>query len=449
MTISLRIENFDALPDGGPLTYHASGRGFEIGRDHRDWTLPDPNMFISGRHCEVRFEKDGYWLYDVSRNGTFLNGSQQRVRSPYLLADGDRLQIGPYIISVAVKPTATEADDGEVFAPAPPSSDNIWDVGGPAPPPISRRDLMPAQRRGQRSADFGERHLELPPVISGDPFGNSAPAERVPKPQADPFSVPPAQGESPFGAQAPPSPRPPPEAAAAVPRGPSPFDFGGESFAPPSYSSPPMPQPQRPPGLAPVAAPSAGAAQGGEAILRAIAAGAGVSPNIFLQRDQADVAAEIGMVLRSVVEELAIMLKARAAAKLMAKSGNRTMLSAIDNNPLKFVPRPEEVLEIMFARRTGYLDARRSVSEAFQDLKTHEFATYAAMQKALSRLIEDISPDAIEKRVESSAFSSRKSRAWETFVTTWKAKEEPHENGMLDVFLAYFSDAYAKATKPK
>jgi len=34
-------------------------------------------------------------------------------------------------------------------------------------------------------------------------------------------------------------------------------------------------------------------------------------------------------------------------------------------------------------------------------------------------------------------------------VATWEAMEKPHENGMLDVFLAYFSDAYAKATKPK
>jgi type VI secretion system protein ImpI len=188
---------------------------------------------------------------------------------------------------------------------------------------------------------------------------------------------------------------------------------------------------------------------GGEGILRGIATGAGVSPSLFLQRDPSDVAAEIGAVLRIMVEELAILLKARAAAKLMAKAGNRTMISAVDNNPLKFVPRPEEVLEIMFARRAGYLDAKHSVSEAFHDLKAHEFATYAAMQKALSRLLEDLSPEAIEKKVASSAFSSRKSRAWETFVATWEAKEKPHENGMLDVFLSYFSDAYAKASKTK
>ena len=57
------------------------------------------------------------------------------------------------------------------------------------------------------------------------------------------------------------------------------------------------------------------------------------------------------------------------------------------------------------------------------------------MQKALARLLEDLSPEAIEKKVTSSAFGSKKGRAWETFVATWEAKEKPHENGMLDVFL--------------
>ena len=459
MTITLKIDNVDQLPDGGPVVFRAQGRGFEIGREHRDWSLPDPNMFISGRHCEVRFEKGGYWLYDVSRNGTFVNGSASRVKSPYQLANGDRLKIGHYLVSVSIddEASAGEADAGAAFAPAG-KGDNIWDVGGPAPPPIDRRELLPPAKRGQRGADFAERHFELPPALSGNPRGNAPgnafddfapPAAPKPAPQADPFAGVPESAESPFG-------NPPPAArpagpGPATPRVPSPFESGGESFAPPAYPPPPpreVPQPPRP-----VAPPGAAAAiaghAAGEAILRGIATGAGVSPSIFLQRDPSDVAAEIGAVLRVVVEELAILLKARAAAKLMAKAGNRTMISAVDNNPLKFVPRSEEVLEIMFARRAGYLDAHRSVSEAFQDLKTHEFATYAAMQKALARLLEDLSPEAIEQKVASSAFSSKKSRAWETFVATWEAKEKPHENGMLDVFLSYFSDAYAKASKPK
>ena len=102
MTIILKIDNLDALPDGGPLSYQAQGRGFEIGREHRDWTLPDPNMFISGRHCEVRYEKGGYWLYDFSRNGTFVNGSRQRIKNPHRLLDGDRIQIGHYFVTVSI-----------------------------------------------------------------------------------------------------------------------------------------------------------------------------------------------------------------------------------------------------------------------------------------------------------------------------------------------------------
>lgn len=444
MTISLKIDNLDRLPDGGPVRYEAQNRGFEIGREDRDWTLPDPNMFVSGRHCEVRYEKGGYWLYDVSRNGTFVNGSTQRVKSPYQLQNGDRLQIGHYYVTVSIEgASAGDARQAGPFsAPAAPpaSSDNIWDIGGPALPPIDRRELMPPQSRGRRSADFSEQFLELPPVapsFDGDPFGNPAP-----------------NPASPFSSPAPSRPQPEPSRQQT----PFAFPFESEPFVPTPAAAPPPP-PQRP-AAAPMPRP-AGAPQPfqqpgqmgsgqGDAILRAIAAGAGVSPDVFLHRDAQDVAADIGIALRTVVEELSLLLKARAAAKVMARAGNRTMISAVDNNPLKFVPRAEEVLEIMFTRkRAGYLDAKQSLDEAFRDLKTHEFATYAAMQTALGRLLEDLSPEAIEKKVPSSAFASKKPRAWDLFVATWDAKEKPNENGMLDVFLGYFSDAYAKASKPK
>ena len=74
MGLTLKIENMPSLPDGGPLTYSIQGkRGLDIGRDqYLDWTLPDPGRFISGKHCEVRWHDGGYWLHDVSTNGTFL-----------------------------------------------------------------------------------------------------------------------------------------------------------------------------------------------------------------------------------------------------------------------------------------------------------------------------------------------------------------------------------------
>ena len=50
-------------------------------------------------------------------------------------------------------------------------------------------------------------------------------------------------------------------------------------------------------------------------LLRAIATAAGLQPDIFAGRDPRDVAYEIGAVLRTTVDELAMLLKARAAAK--------------------------------------------------------------------------------------------------------------------------------------
>ncbi|HWK66925.1 MAG TPA: type VI secretion system-associated FHA domain protein TagH [Rhizobiaceae bacterium] len=334
MYIRLTIDNVDKLPNGGPLSFTSHGRNFEIGRENRDWTLPDPKMFVSGRHCEIRYDGQAFWLHDLSRNGTFVNGSSRRLAAPHRLNQGDRVRIGPYVVCVSIGDAADSTKDRGAYGAEPPS-----------------------------------------PLAAGGTPSAEAPGTR------------PATGSE----------------SAAV-----------------------------------------------NEILREMAASAGVPPAVFLQRDPHALAAEIGSVLRIVVEELAALLRARASAKALAKSSHRTMIGAQENNPLKFVPGTDEMLEIMFSRRrAGYLSAKESLEQAFGDLKTHELATYSAMQSALSRLLDDFSPEAIEKRLPPSAFGSRKSRAWETFVATWEARENAHENGMLDVFLAYFSEAYAKAAKPK
>ncbi|QKC85191.1 type VI secretion system-associated FHA domain protein TagH [Mesorhizobium sp. NZP2077] len=348
MYISLQINNVDALPAGISTGYAARDRGFEIGRDACDWTLSDPDKFISGRHCEVRYEAGAFWLHDVSRNGTYINGSSQRMTGPHRLGNGDRMLIGRYVIFVSI--------DEERATTGHPSHG-------------STQREMPAA--AGRSLEFGD-----------GPFFD--PAEQR----------------------------------------------SGQRVAALTFPSP-LPSTR-------------------EDVLREIAIGAGISPELLQSRDPHEVAAEIGGVLRTVVEELTLLLKARAAAKMLAKSTQRTMISAADNNPLKFVPGTDEILEIMFARRrAGYLDARRSIEDAFRDLKTHEFATYAAMQAALSRLLDDLSPEAIGRKLPPTSFSSKKSQAWDAFVATWRTMEESHENGMLDIFLAYFSEAYAKADKQK
>jgi type VI secretion system protein ImpI len=141
MGLKLAIENVTQLADGGPVSITVQGkRGLDIGRDqHLDWTLPDPNRFISGKHCEIRFEGDAFVLHDVSVNGTFINDSPNRMREPHRLRDKDRILIGQYIIMVSL-----DAESGlDQSAPNthPPSQANLWDSGEEAPAPIDPREL--------------------------------------------------------------------------------------------------------------------------------------------------------------------------------------------------------------------------------------------------------------------------------------------------------------------
>ncbi|WEX10880.1 type VI secretion system-associated FHA domain protein TagH [Chelativorans sp. AA-79] len=432
MTITLTIDNLDALPDGGPIRYQAHEHGFEIGREHHlDWTLPDPQRYISGRHCEFRYENGAYWLYDISRNGTYLNGSSSRVKSPYRLCHGDRLMIGHYIVRVELNEGEGEQPEPAAVPETPASfastGDDVWDIGGAVPPPADRRDFMtdPARRR---TADLPDQFLDLPNV-----------REFAPQPErhnGEPPFASPSPGSVGTGSESPFGPGLAREGfvgARAVPA--APFPAGVQ----------PTPVTPTPSGAPPRHPPPSGATP--NALLEAVARGAGVPPDVFAGRDPQEVAQEIGEVLRASIENLTQLLKARAAAKSMTRSSSRTMIGAADNNPLKFVPAAAEAMEIMFRRnRSGYMGARETVEDSFADLKRHELATYSAMQKALARLLEEFSPDAIESKAGASAFASRKSRSWDLFVEKWEEKAAS-DNGILDIFLAYFAEAYDEAAK--
>ncbi len=469
MTLTLRIENFDQLPDGGPVSYTVDQAGFEIGRaQHLDWTLPDPERLISGHHVEVRFDGNTYQLHDVSRNGTLLNGATTRMKSPYQLAHGDRLQIGHYIIVVEIAQGPASAVNA--YSDPAPSSENIWDMGGSAPAPVDRREFKQDQRAANRAPDFANQHLDLP--VYSEPT--------------------PAPGESPFGSQQQPAPQPQPQpqpmpqaappaahqAAVEAPAQPGgrgwqpPFQgetFGGAAAAPAPAAAPiptaqpahqasvpptPIPAPAAPVAVptpaaaAPEPAPSADGAVDARLFFAAMAEAAGVPVETFTARAPIDVAQEIGEVLRCSTDELTNLLKARAAAKKLAKSSDRTMISASDNNAMKFIPSAAEAMEVMFAHnRPGYMSASESFKASFEDLKKHEYATYSAMQRALSRLLEGLSPEAIEGKIKSGVMGSKKAKAWEIFVERWDAQTEPHENGMLDVFLSHFAEAYDEAAR--
>lgn len=562
MTLTLRIVNMTTLPDGGRVEYTIDQGRFELGRDTAmDWTLPDPNRFVSSCHCDIRWENGAYWLYDVSTNGTFVNGASMRVKNPYQLQNGDKLQIGHYLVEVVIgaagaaapgpaadpfgapaggaayggsaenpfgaaappsagafgggdsfgggggDPFGAGAPGGDPFSTGSAGSDPFGaDPFGSAPSSAPASDAFggggdPWAVPGVPGADSSAFDQNVPPPSAGDAgsdfigmdFGAGAapgapaasPFGAAPSAEASPFGgaaqAAPSGDASPFGA-APAAPAPDGSPFGAAPSAPAPSGFGaapggagevGSPFGDPTQTTPPgmppapVPHPRQappsegfgnaapqatPPAATPPtpqpqpAAPRAGGGAADADILRAICEGAGLPPDALSGSDPRATAYEIGQSLRIVAAELSAVLKVRSKSKRLYEKSGRTEIGREDNNPLKFTPSPDQALQAMFGpTRPGFMRGPQTMQASFDDIKRHQFAIQAALQPALAKLIDDLRPEAIEDKVGGVRFGSKSAKAWELFVERWDAKTHPYENGMLDVFQAYFAEAYNKA----
>jgi type VI secretion system protein ImpI len=453
MPLRLIIENLDRLPDGGPVRVQVEGRGLDIGRDqHLDWTLPDPSRHVSSKHCEIRFRDDNYWLHDVSTNGTFVNGAQFRLDAPHLLRSGDRLSIGQYIVAVEI-----EGRGGALpGAYSPPqtglgTAPDLWGTGGEAAAPDDRRDYMPERARAAPPdfLDFasGVAPAEVPSPSSSAPAldfgvapggaeddwlrGRDTPATAVE--QDDPIAPMPRR---PLPRRAMPTSEEHAHSLALV----GPTLEGGEAGAR-RREDVSIPRPASK-SLA-VDTPAIST----DLLLR-IARAAGVPERAIASRDPLAVADDIGAMLRLMALNLARMLSSRSETKSLMRSSNRTMIQAIENNPLKFTATPEEALAIMLGPSTrNYLDAKTTLERSFADLEAHQMQTYGAMQGALEALFEDLAPEKIDASVEADRglgglVGSRKAKLWDTYVERWRAKTKRSDGRLSDAFLLLFAESY-------
>ena len=455
MGLTLTIENETSLPDGGPLSVPVTGkRGLDIGRDqHLDWTLPDPTRYISAKHCEVRYRDGGYWLYDVSTNGTFLNGSDGRLKAPHRLRHGDRLTIGQYIVAVALDGEEA-AGRAETPTQQPVSYQELWSGADDAAPPIDSKLLRPAAEHKPVNPDFLHWAVDVPDTLHADP-DRAAPrrgACRRRSVGARSRATGAAGRASTHDADTPPSglgidgtKRRVGRAATAECRDgiPGRARGGSANFVLAECTAGCLPQ------VPPQAAALPAAAAGGRPadFVRQLAQGAKVPDGTFA-RDPAQLAEELGVLIRMVTENMRQLLSARLQAKRIARMSNQTSIEALNNNPLKFSPTSDDALRIMFGPpTTSYLDARRALEEAFGDLKEHQIRTYSAMQQAIAMMVADLDPQAIDNATEadrglSGVIGSRKARLWDAYVARWQAKTRGQDGGLVDVFMQYFAECY-------
>jgi len=464
MGLTLTIENQTSLPDGGPLSVSIQGkRGIDIGRDqYLDWTLPDPSRFISGKHCEVRWHDGGYWLHDISTNGTFLDGADSRLKVPHRLRNGDRFAIGHYIIVATID---GEGADDSAGLEAPPANaaqsyEDLWSPVGESAPPIDPKQLKAPRDLQPVHADFLDWAIDVP-----SPYPAPSPSPRASREPSPWDAAPTSAREEDASWQGPPKPLPPAPEAPPLPSPRRPVWIASEPEGP--WATPP---PATPPSNREAAArlPSASvraASSGGAApvsrvddaamtdFVRLFARSAGLPEDAFVAKDPAELAEQLGQSMRIVAENLKQLLEARQMAKRLARSSNQTMIQALNNNPLKFAPSAEDALRIMLGPPTrSYLDARRALVQSFDDLKNHQVRTFSAMQQALRLMLGEFDPDVIENttagdRGLAAVVGSRKARLWDIYVARWQARTQSHADGMLNAFMDYFAECYDRGEK--
>jgi len=432
--------------------------GGTIGRaDHNHMVLPDRERTVSRVHAQVAYRNGGYVIVDRGSNPISVNGKEVGSGREEVLAVGDTVQVGGYVLAVSSGAAAASKDPfADLFedtgAPAHRiASPTDWPVA-PAPTPLAAPapSAAPAAYAPSPSATIPD---------DWDPFGNApAPsAAAAASPSIDPLIAPMASGggeslEDLFGLGAPPAARPP-----AAPRAtPTPMaDFGidplAELLRPPASTAAPTSDhvpdlqtpfvgrtapPTAPPGAvlswaatrlddtpltaidrapiaapvvmaprpvpAPMPAPSPPAAiaapvpnASADALLASLLDGLGV-PDLRVETLTPGLMRQIGQLLRESTRGTVELLAARAALKREVRA-EVTMIVARENNPLKFSPSVEVALQhLLGPPARGFMPAPAAMRDAFDDLRAHQIGVLAGVRAALEGLLARFDPAQLE-----------------------------------------------------
>ena len=490
-TVTLVLTTLRCPDSVTPESRKVTGGEFSIGRGpDNDWVLPDPDRYLSKRHCVLAFRSGGWQVADVSSNGTFLNRDDTPIGpdAPRPLRTGDRLRFGNYEIDVAITegaqgggrsggltpamldPFADEPmepqrpglhDDGlaDPFSPSESASDGI---GLP-----SDYDPLAPERgddgfRGPTQADHApsiDHAFRAPPPAAGvlpDDWDldlpGAAPEPAAPKRQAEPVRAPPAKASvrEPIREPARDQLRTDPVEPAATPS--MEDDWGVISEPVPAAAPTPPPRAVDPtPTPRPMPAPLQARgevaqpqpAENDGALLAAFLRGAGVGdakppePVRTMER--------VGQAVRAMVAGLRQAMIARASIKGEFRI-EQTMVRASGNNPLKFSAGDDDALAALLGlgRRTDMAPAA-AVADALRDMRLHELATVAAMQSAVRAMLAEFAPDKLAKQTEQGGFNvlsaQKKARQWDAF----EAHHAKVTQALSDDFDSVFGKAFARA----
>lgn len=204
--------------------------------------------------------------------------------------------------------------------------------------------------------------------------------------------------------------------------------------AKPSPAPTPAPQPivPRPPASSPQPARRGAHAS---TFVADFAAGAGLDPDWLASRTDAEFARGLGQMVRLMVPALAGLVRSKTQIRSLAGS------QASDDG--LFDGSDDDILRALLDPPDGSpAEALEKLETALADLSDHDEAFFAALQTALFRLLNALSPTTVEQTTRTGVLRRKSSRNWDAYGALWEEMSDAGPNGMLDMLLRYFKEAY-------
>ena len=157
----------------------------------------------------------------------------------------------------------------------------------------------------------------------------------------------------------------------------------------------------------------------------------------------------IGELIAGACQGTVELLQARTTLKQELRA-DLTMIGSRDNNPLKFVPDGRTALVQLLAAQParGFMEPRRAMRDAYDDLLAHQIGFVAGMRAAMQGLVARFDPQVLEQRLASRSVldamlpAARKARLWELFNSLYGEVSREAEDDFDRLFGRAFVNAY-------
>ncbi|WP_462178885.1 type VI secretion system-associated FHA domain protein TagH [Pseudoalteromonas gelatinilytica] len=396
-----------------------------------DWYLPDPDKVISGRHGKIVKETDGFYVYDYSTNGLFINFSVSPLgkENKHRLNDGDILTIGDF----QIESTLQQVNQVQDFEP----QINSFNTSLSEMPKNSSDDIkgFAEQQMAYGSANELEEAMIAPtfqktPSDNIDIFSQQNLSQPIPEDwdELAQLSATVEEKEN----SVPVLPVEEPVIRTPAVNDSKPFNNGNSAMAAnnaPTSAS--IKDNQIPNSLK---------------LISSFLNGLSVNEKLSVELQNEDTWQRMGECFKLFLEGSMDLIRQRTNIKNQLKL-NHTTFKVEQNNPLKFSATIDDVMQNLFVRNSAsFLPANEAVKESFVDTKLHEQGLLAGATGALNGLLEQLSPDGIKAQSNNGGLLSSLSAYGG--ASSWRIYNELYADITDDVKakgVLAFSDDFLKA----